>query len=107
MPALTIDDLLDLKEEPTVVELLDVEEPAKKQETPHKNQRSARVRESRRNRSVTRTSTGSGGPTMKLTLYEARKHGSDGGGRAQTVCRLKRSRDGWRLETLTRYTNRS
>jgi transposase InsO family protein len=41
-----------------------------------------RVRESRRNRSVTLTSTGSGGATMKATYYEASGPGSYGGVRA-------------------------
>jgi transposase InsO family protein len=86
--ALTIEDLLDLKEEPTVDELLDLKDPVRKEETLHKksrkSQRSARVRELRRNRSVTRISTGSDGVTRKATYYEASEPGSYGGVRALT-----------------------
>jgi hypothetical protein len=39
VPALTIGDLWDLKEEPMVDELLDLKEPARKEETPHKKSR--------------------------------------------------------------------
>jgi hypothetical protein len=89
VPALTIEHLLDLKEEPTVDELLDLKEPHKEETPSHKKsrkkcQRSEQVRESRRNRSVTRTSTGSGGATMKATYYEASEPGSYGGVRALT-----------------------
>jgi transposase InsO family protein len=109
VPALTIEDLLDLKEEPTVDELLDLKEP-QKEETRHRRiksqkERSARVRESRRNRSVTRTSTGSGGATMKATYYEASEPGSYGGVRA--LARYSgmpvKTVKGW-LETQDPYT---
>jgi hypothetical protein len=47
VPALMIEDLLDLKEEPTVDELLDLKEPVQKEETPSHKKSRKKVKEAR------------------------------------------------------------
>jgi hypothetical protein len=48
VPALTIEDLLDLKEEPTVHELLDLKEPVRKEETPSPSHKKSRKKSKKR-----------------------------------------------------------
>jgi L-rhamnose mutarotase len=100
---------LDLKEEPTVDELLDLKEPHKAESPSHKKSRkkskkraSSRIK---KKRSVTRTSTGSDGATMKATYYEASEPGFYGGVRALTrYCGMPvKMVKGW-LETQDPYT---
>jgi hypothetical protein len=47
VPALTIEDLLDLKEEPTVDELLDLKEPVQKKKAPRKKSKKAKRQKER------------------------------------------------------------
>jgi transposase InsO family protein len=110
VPALTIEDLLDLKEEPTVDELLDLKEPVQKEETPshkksHKKSKkraSSRIKKNpQRYADIDWERWGN----VKATYYEASEPGSYGG--VRTLARYSgmpvKTVKGW-LETQDLYT---